>query len=244
LKYSIDPKIFTRYPGFIMSVIAIRGLNNTGSNQDITSLLSAAQQSVRDRYQSTEQLGDEPKITCWREAYRAFGAKPSKYRCSIEALCRRLIKSDDQLSSINPLVDIYNIISLNHTLSIGGDDTDLIDGNMQLTFADGTEEYRLLGGTEVAEGLEPSRKEHPKPGEVIYRDDIEVLCRRFNWRESDKSKMTEETKNAVLFIEGLPPITETEINEATSELVDLIQQHCGGEITTHILNKQSSSAEF
>jgi lysyl-tRNA synthetase class 2 len=81
---------------------------------------------------------------------------------------------------------------------------------------------------------------HPHEGEVVYADDKEVLCRRWNWRESDKSKMTEEIKHAVLVVEGLPPASKEEVETAAQELKGLIERHCGGEASVHLLNKEKA----
>ena len=59
--------------------------------------------------------------------------------------------------------------------------------------------------------LNSEETKNPKEGEVVYIDDKEVLCRRWNWRECDKSKMTEETTNVALVVEGLPPTSKEEV---------------------------------
>ena len=117
----------------------------------------------------------------------------------------------------------------------GGDDIDHVDGDIILTIADGSESFRPLGSEE---------SESPKEGEVIYKDDKEVLCRRWNWRECDKSKMTEDTKDITLVIEGLPPVTKEEIETITKELSELIQKYCEGELKTFILDKNVSEIEL
>src|SRR3989344_2939818 len=78
--------------------------------------------------------------------------------------------------------NIYNYISIKHVIPVGGDDLDKIDGDLELTFAKGNEKFVQLNSSEI---------DHPKKEEVIYKDDKEVTCRRWNWRECDKSKMTE-----------------------------------------------------
>ena len=47
----------------------------------------------------------------WREAYRAFGAKPQRTRNSLEALLRR---AEGGLPRVNRLTDAYNAISVIH----------------------------------------------------------------------------------------------------------------------------------
>jgi lysyl-tRNA synthetase class 2 len=77
----------------------------------------------------------------------------------------------------------------------------------------------------------------PHAGEVIYRDDTSAICRRWNWRESDRTKFTEGTKDCFLVIEGLPPVTKQEIEDAVKELEGLVRRFCGGDITYQILDE-------
>ena len=75
---------------------------------------------------------------------------------------------------------------------------------------------------------------------LIYKDNNGAICRRWNWKEADRTKLTEQTKNCILVIEALPPVDEQELKQATDELASLVKKYCGGELTTHILNKENS----
>src|SRR6516162_3244131 len=63
-----------------------------------------------------EQL---PHVAAWREAYRAFGAKPQRTRNSLEALLRRAASG---LPRVNRLTDMYNAVSVLHQIPLGGED--------------------------------------------------------------------------------------------------------------------------
>ncbi len=140
-----------------------------------------------------------------------------------------------QLRHISKLVDIYNFISLKHMLPAGGEDLDKAKGDILLTFAGANEAPVLLLGEK-----EPRP---PHEGEVIYMDGISTICRRWNWREADRTKLTEETKNCILVIEGLPPITKEEIENATRELSELVQKFCGGNIAYLLLDENKQEIE-
>ncbi|NCN39386.1 MAG: hypothetical protein GW914_03305, partial [Candidatus Aenigmarchaeota archaeon] len=124
-------------------------------------------------------------------------------------------------------------ISIKYVVPVGGDDIDKVDGDIELKLANGNEIFRELNSEEL---------KNPKLGEVVYVDEKEVLCRRWNWRECDKTKMTEDTKNLALVIEGLPPVTRDEIEKIISELGEMIKKFCGGEITAKILSKDQNEA--
>ena len=146
-----------------------------------------------------------------------------------------MILNRTEIRHINKIVDIYNYISIKHIIPLGGDDIDKIDGNITLKLAQGNEPFTELNSNET---------KNPKEGEVVYVDDEEVLCRRWNWRECDKSKMTEETKNILLVVEGLTPFKKEEIGTILQELSELVQKYCGGEIKTEILNSSKQELEL
>ncbi len=233
MKLKIDNRIFEKFPSLMIGVVVAKGINNKGTNKEVMKLLKEQERKIKETFNS-ETLSEHPKIQAWREAYSSFGAKPKKYRCSVENLYRMII-DNIPLNHINALVDIYNVVSLKHTVPVGGDDLDKVDGDIVLTIADGTETFNQLNSEEV---------NNPKPQEVIYRDDKGVLCRRWNWRESDKSKMTEDTKNVVLVIEGLDPVTKKEIETITQELSSLIYTFCGGKIKSYIVDRASKEIEI
>jgi len=140
----------------------------------------------------------------------------------------RTILGGGSIPLINPVVDVYNAISLKHCIPIGGDDIDRVTGDIRLAIATGDERFVPLNGTEAVS---------PKPGEVIYRDATDVLCRRWNWRECDKSKLTESTTNLCLVIEGLPPVVADAVRRISEELAALIGEQLGGAAAIHLVDQ-------
>jgi len=233
MKFKIDSGIFEKFPGLNIGIVTAKGIDNKGNNEEIVNKLREAEKEIRVNF-NTETLSQNPKIEAWRKAYSLFGAKPKKYKCSVENLYR-MILGNIELRPINKIVDIYNYISIKNTIPVGGDDIDKIEGNITLKFAKGDESFVQLNSEET---------KNPKEGEVVYVDDKEVLCRRWNWRECNKSKMTEDTKNVALVVEGLAPFTKEEIETILKELSELVQKYCGGEIKTYILNESNHEVEI
>lgn len=233
MKLEVNTQIFKAFPGLNLGVIIARQIDNTGSADEIIELIREREKEIRENY-NTETLSQEPKIESWRKAYSVFGAKPKKYKSSVESLYRMILKGVD-LRPINKIVDIYNYISVKHMVPAGGDDAAKVDGDIVLRFAGGDERFTALNSDET---------ETAKEGEVIYSDDKEVLCRRWNWRECDKTKMTEETRNVVLVVEGLPPVTREELNAALDDLSQMIVEYCGGEIRTAVLDEVDTEVEI
>jgi DNA/RNA-binding domain of Phe-tRNA-synthetase-like protein len=225
MKFSIDRKILEQFPGLHIGVVIAKGIDNAGNSDQVIKLIREVEKKIREKYNS-ETLSQVPKVEAWRKAYSAFGAKPKKYKSSVEALYK-MILAGKELRHINKIVDIYNYISLKHMIPAGGDDFDKVDGDIILTFAQGNESFVELNSQEM---------KNPKAGEVVYKDDREVLCRRWNWRECNKTKMTEQTRNAALVVEGLPPIKGEEVESVVEELTALTEKYCGGAARYVILN--------
>lgn len=95
--------------------------------------------------ETTESIKQQPAIVATREAYRACGKDPSRYRPSAEALRRRLLRGLD-LYRIDTLVDLINLVSLRTGYSIGGFDADKIVGTeLCLGIGQPGEEFEGIG---------------------------------------------------------------------------------------------------
>lgn len=225
MRFAVDDQIFTKYQELCLGVVIASGLDNRRTSDELWALINDQQKRIRENT-SSDTLSQHPKITAWRKAYSSFGAKPKKYKSSVESLYRMVLKGID-LRHINTIVDIYNYISIKHMVPLGGDDISRIDGDITLRFAQEGEMFRPLNSDEI---------EQTKLGEVIYADDVDVLCRRWNWRECDKTKMTEDTEEAMLVVEGLPPVDRKDVEKIIGELSHLVEKYCGGETRSELLH--------
>ena len=108
-------------------------------------------------------------------------------------------------------------------------------GDIKLTKANGDEDFITLGSGESAP---------PYPEEIVYKDDAGAICRCWNWREAERTMLTEDTTNAFLCIELIDLSREAEFNEALKELAGLVSEHIGGEIKIQILDKDNKEAEI
>jgi len=220
-------EVFQLFPDTVLGVVIAHDIDNTVENGALLEGLRREEERVRERLGGV-QVVEHPHIATWREAYRRFGAKPKDHPSSIENLVRRALKGQP-LPSINPLVDLYNTVSLRHLVPVGGEDLDRVEGDVLLAIATADEPPVLLLGE-----AEPRP---PKPGEVIYKDGAGAICRRWNWKEADRTKLTPATRNAVLVIEGLPPVGRDLVQRAAEELAGLIRACCGGRVATSLLDR-------
>ncbi|MDQ0912737.1 DNA/RNA-binding domain of Phe-tRNA-synthetase-like protein [Streptomyces canus] len=224
LSLTVSDEVRVLAPGFRHLVIEAHGLVNGPSTEASSALLDEAARRLAVRLDGRAPHED-PHMAAWREVYTAFGSKPSRTRNSAEALAKRAL-SDAGLPRINLLVDLYNAISVAHLVPVGGEDLDRIRGGMRLVRAAGDEDFVTVAGGEEA-------VEHPDAGEVIWRDEEGVTCRRWNWRQGPRTRLTEETVSGVFLLEGMAPMPLADMEKAATELAELLEKFSpGAQITT------------
>lgn len=228
LIYSIHDCIFQQFQGYTRGVILAFDVKNGDSPEDLVALLREAEESISDRI-NKEEIASHPYIASWREAFRSFGAKPAKFRPSIEAMVRRAL-NNNQLPSINALVDIGNIVSLRHLVPVGGHAIDEVTQNIMLCKATGNEEFTAFGSDEV---------EHPKEGEIIFKEGNTVLTRRWTWRQANHTLTLPSTTAIEFNIDGLPPVSMAEVDSICRETMELIEKYCGGRLRYEILSESN-----
>jgi len=234
MKLSVNPQIFSDFNNPRIAVTVAEGVNNRADISDFEPQLAELANKLEEQY-GDQVISQLPKIAAWREAYRIFGVKAKDYPSSIEALYKRVSRGGS-VAGINPLVDIYNYISLKYTLPAGGEDTDKMQGDLQLTYATADEKPVTVLGKDEAQA--------PAEGEIIYKDDEGTICRRWNWREVARTILTDETTSCILVLEALDPVTDDELEQAQKELGELVQTYCGGTVRHFKLDAANSSISF
>ena len=128
-------------------------------------------------------------IQATRNAYKACGKDPSRYRPSAESLRRRLLRGLS-LYQIDTLVDLINLVSLKTGYSIGGFDADKIQGrDIVLGIGRKDEPYEGIGrGTLNIEGM------------PVYRDAKGGIGTPTS--DNERTKMSLETRHILAIING------------------------------------------
>jgi lysyl-tRNA synthetase class 2 len=197
----------------------------------LQALYHAEQEGVR-TFLADRKISELISVAAWRQAYKQFGVDPHKFSPSIERLLKRVQKGD--LSPINPLVDLYNLISIRSLFPAGGNDLDSVVGDILLRVASAKEIPIKL--------IQEDKSEAPVSGEVIYADQEGAICRRWNWKQDDRTKITPDTRNAIFFVESLPLQSADELKNAITALTLYITTHCGGVAYSGIVDREHMSA--
>ena len=205
-KPTIDSSVWDIYPEYIAVSIVMRNATNYAISDNIVGDLNT---NVVDKALISEHL------LSWAEAFRKFGAKHKKTPSSSAALIKRYEKTGE-LPIINPFVDIYNQVSVDFGIPIGGEDIAKYKGMPVLKISDGTEPFKIKQSGETV-------IDYPKPEEVIWCDDEGVTCRRWNWRQGPRTAIDDTSTDCWFILEGLPPYDTQSLGIVAKTLVDLLK---------------------
>jgi DNA/RNA-binding domain of Phe-tRNA-synthetase-like protein len=183
------------------------------------------------------ELSQIPGIAAWRQAYKAFGIKQTRYRSSVERIVKNVL-ADRELSRINAFVDLYNAVSLQHVLPLGADDLDKVVRPLAFRYARDGDSF-----VDMAEGANEfgDVPDQPKPGEVVFADAEKVLCRRWNWRQDARSLITPQTERAIVTLQSNG---WGDVEAAATDLADLISRFCRGQCRTAFLSASQPNVEI
>ncbi|MEL7650097.1 MAG: B3/4 domain-containing protein [Sedimentibacter sp.] len=224
-KFVVEDDFWNLFPNARIGVVVCHGIDNSVKDTERYKEMISSSEKEALKYLSNAEFSSNEVIKVWREAFQKFKTKKGA-RSSIEALLKR-IHNGNNLGNINPLVDIYNSVSLRYALPCGGEDIDTFAGDIRLTKAVGNEDFVTLGS---------DKSEPPYEGEVVYKDDEGAICRCWNWRESVRTMLTENTKNAFLCIELVDEGRLTEFESALNDLAKAVQENLGGACKVSILD--------
>lgn len=221
-KFIVEASFWELFPEAQIGVLLVEDIDNqgrTGEKEVIFDLLDDANVNAR-KHLSEPILSQNPAVAIWRDAFTKFKTKKG-VRSSIEALLKRAQKGNE-VGNISPLVDIYNSASLNFAIPCGMEDLEAIQGDLRLTVTEGNDPFFALGDSETSFTL---------PGEIAYIDSQGAVCRCWNWRDGQRTMITEDTKRAIAVMELPNAEREEDLRDAISFLSEWIEKTTVGRVT-------------
>lgn len=231
-RFIIEDEFWNLFPSAKIGVVICNNIDNYIRNKEYKKMILQGEEEAL-KYLKDSEFSNNQVIKVWRDAFKKFKTKKGA-RSSIEALLKRVYNGNN-IGTINPLVDIYNSISLKYALPCGGEDIDKFIGDIRLTKAVGNEEFIPLGADENTP---------PYEGEVVYKDDEGAICRCWNWREAIRTMLTESTNNAFLCIELVDESRFEEFENALSDLAKTVQENLGGTCKISILDTNNKEVSI
>lgn len=223
-RFVTEDSFWQLFPSAAIGIVVAEGMKAASEvdevqKAELEALLDRAN-VLAERHLTSDTISENEPVKAWREAYRAFKTKKGA-RCSIENLLKRVLKGKP-VGPITPSVDIYNAISLKYALPVGGEDVDAFVGDLRLTVTEGGDAFLPLGEDEA--------EDPTLPGELCYLDDAGAVCRCWNWRDGQRTALTDDSRNAFLIIECVEPARVDDCRAAIDELAELVERYLGATI--------------
>lgn len=203
----VDRLVWEKFPDYVAVVATARNLA-PGPPSDNSERLLREAQSWASSWLADNAVQDLPEVARWREAYASFGVKPRQAKSSVEALIKR---AESGLPRIDRLTDTYNAVSVLHRTPIGGENLAAYVGAPRLVISDGTDHFDTVSDGALVHEVVPA-------GEVVWKDDAGVTCRRWNWRQCVRTRLDESTTEALFIVDALGTQARTQA-EATASAV-------------------------
>ncbi|MDH7563992.1 MAG: phenylalanine--tRNA ligase beta subunit-related protein [Candidatus Bathyarchaeota archaeon] len=196
----------------------IRDIHVEKHNTVLEDLKKTVYDEVKASY-NIENLKDNPTVRAYRDFYWKLGMDPTKIRPSGEALLRRVLNGNE-LPNISTAVDAYNLASLKMIIPISGFDKNALQPPLKVRQSQDGESFKGIG----------MDKPVSLTGSMLVLVDMEKVLCIYPYRDSDHSKITAATRDAVILGYGAPNVPETKLVQAVETALNYIKQTSSGQI--------------
>ena len=204
--------------GLRAGAIIFRNVHISDASPALRAEVASAVEAVRGRFADQAAARACPEVVAYHDILRAAGANPRREQPSVERLLTQALKRG-HLPVVNNLVDAYNVMSLRSLCSLGAHDLDTLALPVEL---------RLLTGSETFTPLGRDQQQAVSPGQFGYVDArSRVLC-RLDVVQAEFSKVTADTRNALLIVEGNNTHPAEFLGQVLRETIELVTRYCGG----------------
>lgn len=219
LEIKVSTELLNLIPNFKVGIIEYKNITVGTSPQMLKGRLQLFQESIYFDLEN-KNVTDLPGIQEWRKIFKLTGKDPNRYRHSAEALFRR-IQKQNYLPSIQSAIDLNNFFSLQYQVPIGIYDQDKLMDPVTIRIGEEHEDYIGLNGrSNSLHHLIVSADEHGPFGSPFV--------------DSNRSPVTEDTKNALQIIYLRPSLDLDHARKLTESLMNMFFQIHGGEASYYI----------
>ena len=224
-RFVVEDSFWQVFPDVEIGVLCVDGIKPTDQIGEeeakaAAKFLDRANASAEE-WLTSSTISQNEVVAVWRDAYRKFKTKKGA-RCSVENLLKRVLK-DNPVGHIVPSVDVSNAISLKYALPIGAENIDAIEGTFRLAMTDGGDYFLPIGEDQSDPTL---------PGEIAYLDDAGAVCRCWNWRDGQRTEVSDATPHCMFIMENVDPSRSADLHAAIEEMGQLAEEILGGTVTS------------
>ncbi|WP_431687099.1 B3/B4 domain-containing protein [Hahella sp. NBU794] len=206
--------------GLQVVAVALEDVNNKDYTPYLHALRKVKLAQAIAMYQGCD-LDSDPHIGGYRRLKESVARSWKRFPVSVENLIGTLRRNGD-IPLISPVVDIYNLMSLERRISIGAHDIDRLEGGVRLDITRGIEVFAPLGSEDQARA---------PVGEFAYLDAADrVLC-RMDCRQSRETCLQPSSRRILLIFQGHADMAAESVRAAANSCIDLILTYCGGDCT-------------
>jgi DNA/RNA-binding domain of Phe-tRNA-synthetase-like protein len=211
-------EVSKKFPELAICIGVINNVHVEKENEQIQRLKKSVYAETRGKY-NIGTLKDNLTVRAYRDFYWKLGIDPTKTRPSGEALLRRVLHGDE-LPQISTIVDTYNLVSTKTIIPISGFDKDCLNQPFCVRFAENNEAFIGIGMSKPMSLMDKM---------LILADQKRILC-IYPYRDSDHTKITENTRSVVITGYGAIGIAEQQLTEAVKTTLEYIKLVSDGEI--------------
>ncbi|WLV77526.1 phenylalanine--tRNA ligase beta subunit-related protein [Lacticaseibacillus parahuelsenbergensis] len=217
MNFIVDPRVLAL--GVKIRGVELTSVDNHAYPQALKEMIANEIKQVLTTL-DRDQIKTDPFIQGFWDLHRAVHL-PKRNNTPAPATLLKLILKRGELAPINPVVDLYNLISIQSHLALGAHDIDRIDGNVNLRLTTGTEKFVPIGAN--------GQPEPVKAGEYAYIDDSnEIIC-HLETRQMEKTKVTAETNHLYYIVQGNQQTSQEFVDQTAERVIALTTKYLGGQ---------------
>ncbi len=222
-RIKINREVFEKFhPQLKLAFILAENIDNFSKLKEARHLLEEAEQYVHLTFHK-ETIKNHYLISPWAVAQAEFGEEARHYQTSVEKLLEKVL-ARKKIKASDTLTNLVSYLSLKHLLPAAVDDLDKVQGDLVFSLASGREKKGFLGKITA--------------GDLYYHDGRNILGTKLDYWKSRRTALSRKTKNALIHIEALPPVTPGQLKEIIISTEALVRSFCGGQTRVMVLSKR------
>ena len=193
-----------KFDGIILSDVKFKE-----SNYNFNFLVEPVFSDLKRKY-TLKNLKMAPTLQKYRQFFWKFmDLDPTKHRPSGEALTRRLIKSHS-FPKINPIVDSYNLASIESFLSLSAYDRSTFGDKLFLRYSKEGENFYAIGNQPI----------DLKGNELVLVDEKDEILSQYMYKDSQRSMVGFKSKYILIITNPVNHIEKSQQRLALSKTLD------------------------
>ena len=220
MNISIHQNVFSEFnENFSVGILHCSGIDNTKSPVDIHEMLRDIEEYIKLNF-TKDTAKTHHLISAWTAAITHYGDKFHHYHTNVERLMQQVLDGNE-LATSTKVNDLTNFFALKNLVPMGVLDAEKIE-NPQFKV------MKTISETGASE-----------KNELTLCDNETIIARELNYNIEKKVTPHEKTKNALIYIEALPPTSRAQLEKMMEEISAIVRIFCKGKVKRAIIDKEN-----